>query len=266
MSPFCSVTDHVPPLDNVSLYKIWAPETAVWSPWVKPVPFAFWPRPLKSTPTQLRPEITPALFPPSSAHCALLIDLPGGESVRCGLLLASLGYQPVPVFASCPLSSAQQGLHPCRVDVEDIITALVESAPQLAVSQPSSSAPPAFLIDSLRQAPNLRLTDEYFDNRSAIFASDFPSAEMLLKQGISHILIVRDDTIPTAPDLGHALSHWRTSGLLIDVTTSSGATSQIDWPAHSMFGKIYHQFKLLLSLKPNEQGGYGRFVPESSGG
>ena len=266
MSRYYSVTDPIFSLDRVALHKTWAPDDSVWSPWVKPVPFAFWPRQLKASPSVLRTEVTPALFPPASTGFALLVDLPGGESVRCGLLLASLGYRPVPIFSSCPLSAAKQGLYLCSVDADDVITALVESAPALSALSLPASAPPAFLIDAHRQGSTHILSGDYFDNRSALFTSDFPSAETLRKHGISRVRIIRDGTIPATPDLGHALKQWREGKLHLEVLTHTGTPAEITWPARGMLGKIYYRVKLFLSLRPNEQGGYGRFVPESSGG
>ena len=253
-------------MDSITLYKIWAPEDSVWSPWVKPVPFAFWPRMPKSDPMTLRAEISPVLFPATTSGTALIIDLPGGESVRCGLLLASLGYRPVPIFASCPLNSTQQGLYPCVVDADEIVSALADSADALVNLQFSSSAPPAFLIDALRQSPTRILSDNYFDNRSAVFASDFPSAETLSRHSISRVIILRDAKTPEAPDLGHALNHWRKSGIEIDAITHLGTPTEISWPASGFFGNLLFRLKSTLSLHSNEMGGYGRFHAASSGG
>ena len=266
MSPFCFVTNPPLSMDRVTLHKIWAPDASVWSPWVKPVPFAFWPRALKSDPPTLHTDISPAYFPDTTTHCALVIDFPGGESVRCGELLATLGYRPVPIFSGCTLRADQQDLHRCAVDVEAIITALVEVAPTLTQMNLPEIAPPAFLLDACRHAPGVVIQNDYFDNRSAIFSADFPSAETLRKHGITRILVVRDSTIPPSPDLGHALNQWRQAGLPITAINHQGISTSINWAGIGFFWTLFHRLNLMQNFHPSEYGGYGRYIPKSSGG
>lgn len=250
-------------MDRKELHEIWAPAASVWSPWVKPVPFAFWPRRTKRTPPPLRPQFDRGLFPDAAERQALVIELPGGESVRYGSLLAGLGYRPVPVFSSAP---SEWEKIPSAVDIDEVIAALGEEAPAIAAADFPADAPPAFLIDSRRQAPGLKLTSNFFDNRSALFASDFPSKDTLAKYGIARTLIVRDRANIATSDLEHALDPWRRAGLPISAIDLDGAQLPIRWPAAGVLGSLLHRVRLFVTLRPNERGGYGRFVPESSGG
>lgn len=259
------MSDPVPNLTRTELHGLWAPDISVWSPWVKPVPFAFWPRPLKSEPASLRAEIHATPFPaPHSGH-ALIIDLPGGESVFCGALLATRGYRPVPIFASCPDNTAIRGLHRCAVDAEAVITALAICAPNLAACQLLADATPAFLIDSTRHAPDFCPGEGDFDNRSAVYPADFPSAAMLRRHGISQITVVRDSTL-FGSDLGYALDAWRRDGLTVQAIGLSDQSLPINWPPANFLSALFYRLQLALRLKPNTSGGYGRLWAGSAGG
>ena len=82
------------------VYDIWRPSWSPWSPWVKPVLFAF------LTENELRSKSadpTPREWSvPRSRDIAIAIDLPGADSILAGVALASSGYRPVPVFNACP--------------------------------------------------------------------------------------------------------------------------------------------------------------------
>ena len=254
------------PIDNETLLKIWAPDAAPWSPWVKAVPFAYSPKSPSAKSDERRTNISQPLFPAATSGCALVIDLCGGDSVRCGAELAKSGFQPVPMFASCPVDSALAGLCPSTVDADCIITALTVSAPTVAACQYTSQSPPAFLLDARRQTIGPIFTDEYFDNRSAVFAADFPSAAKLTEAGIRQILIVHDSVLGFAPDLAFALDPWRQGGLEVTAIDQNGQKLEVDWPPASLIGHLWLRLKLLLILRSNPRGGYGRFVSESSGG
>jgi hypothetical protein len=68
------------------------------------------------------------------------------------------------------------------------------------------------------------------------------------------------------PDLGYALDPWRRKGLPIAAIDTRGANVPINWPTAGTLGALLHRARLFLSLKSNSAGGYGAFVPESSGG
>ncbi|MBS0630520.1 MAG: hypothetical protein JSS11_01295 [Verrucomicrobia bacterium] len=259
------MSDSVPNLTRAELHAIWAPDASVWSPWVKPVPFAFWPRALKSEPPVLRAEVSAAPFPSARSGHALVIDLPGGESVLCGADLATRGYRPVPIFASCPDDATVRGLHHCTVDAEAVITALAISATGLAQCPLCAGAPPAFLIDATRHAPGTPLNPQDFDNRSAVYASDFPSASLLRKEGITHVTVVRDSE-PFGLDLSYVLDTWRHGGLEVEAIDLAGRSLTIPWPPASFLSAFFYRLQLALRLRPNPSGGYGRLWAGSAGG
>ena len=124
---------------NEEIFEAWAPSRATWSVWTKPVLFA-------------QPEISrfdppraddwsnadTSWAPLSSDHAALVIDLPGCQSVRLGLALAARGYRPVPLFNACPGPAAV-------VPMEATLELISRAAPYLAGLSLADDAPPAFL-------------------------------------------------------------------------------------------------------------------------
>ena len=82
-------------MTNEECFNAWAPEQALWSQWAKPVLF-----------TQRLGLSSPALRSWSEPHeylwlsqgsrTALVVDLPGVESVETGIAMARRGYRPIP--------------------------------------------------------------------------------------------------------------------------------------------------------------------------
>src|ERR1700686_4902146 len=83
------------------LYAVWAPPDSIWSRWVIPVPFAqivcFDSGPEKSS--EIFPDLNGFRF---ASDLAIIVDLPGGDSIRYGLALAGLGFRPVAVLDGSP--------------------------------------------------------------------------------------------------------------------------------------------------------------------
>ena len=252
------------PMDKQSHYRIWAPEESVWSPWVKPALFAHLPRAeVEEAPAVPTDESLDWLIARGAA--AVVFDLRGSESVALGLLLARrTGFHPVPLFSSVPPDSPEML---AAVRTEPLLTALQRGSAELEQLRFSPATGPAFLLDADRWAPGAPVPPiNAFDNRSAVFASDFPSAGFLRDRGIHRCVVVRDPAIAPGDDLGFALLPWRKAGMTIEVVTAAGAAIGFSWPAAGFWGCLSHRARLALSLHPNARGGYGRFVPESSGG
>ena len=78
--------------DNLSIYKIWAPDDAAWTLWAKPVLFAneFYPKRIELS----IPEVP---FDPEPG-AMIIIDLPGRRGVEEALAFAAKGYRPVPLY------------------------------------------------------------------------------------------------------------------------------------------------------------------------
>ena len=105
-------------MDAQELYEAWAPARSPWSVWVKPVLFAHYGRVF--LPPAPPPGAEWSWEPPGSNRTALVIDLPGVESVGMGLRAARAGFRPVPVFNACPAPTGS----PEVVEVKPILAAL----------------------------------------------------------------------------------------------------------------------------------------------
>lgn len=252
------------PMDRHHAYTTWAPPLSPWSPWAKAAPFAH----LAMEGTSVA-EVTPAdlaIVPPPAQRCAVVIDLPGRQSVETALALASRGYRPVPLFNACPTPTVSDGLFRPAVDVSSTMVALIAAVPMLARTPLGADAPPVFLLDAHRMGDGTPIGRGMFDNRSVVFASDFPSATFLRDHGIGRALVVHGPERPVGNDLRYALRDWRSGGLPLDVVTPMGATIQVRWPRHGFFGELATRVFAAFRLRRNSYGGFGGFVPEASAG
>src|SRR5262249_26112950 len=149
--------------------------------------------------------------PAAQERFALALDLPGDEGVWLGLALARRGYRPVPLYNALPLPFGMSAFDPvsqrpvAAVDIMPIIAALCQSAEQLASLPISFDAPPAFMLDSNRQAKNVRMLPGEFDNRSVCFTTDFPSGNYLSTRGVQGVLLVQRERVEPLNDLAHVL-------------------------------------------------------------
>lgn len=251
-------------MNPLTLLELWAPATSPWSAWAKPALFV-----------NLPPELPPAAslaprevvwLPAASERCALVLDLPGAAPVETGLALVARGYRPVPLFNSCPAPRRFAGLIPTAVDVGPIVAALVSGGPILEAARLPASAPPAFLLDTRRTDKGWNGDDGQFDNRSVVFAADFPSAAFLRGQQIERVLVVHGGTAPIGDDLRHALRHWNAPGLRLDAVSADGASLAARWPGNGFFSELSVRFFAAVQLRRGLRGGFGGFVPEASGG
>ncbi len=252
-------------MDKYAFYEIWSPAASPWSPWVKPALFAYHPRPDRAGAPSPRDTQPFRWFPQTAGGCALIVDLEGPDSVRYGIELAHRGFRPVPTFASCPPDAP--GIHPCPVDADAVLAALFSASAALSSVPLAVEAPPAFLLDASRNFLPVGFTGpEVFDNRSAIFASDFPSASTLRSHGIHRCLIIRDSAKPVGADLLHALLYWKRDGIEITAVGLDGSPLNLTWPRLGFWSDLWHRLRLRLSLGPNSRGGYGCFHDSSAGG
>lgn len=252
-------------MDKYLLYRLWSPDVGVWSRWVKPVPFAHYcGKSFREVPALREKFSFSWLAEPLDGH-ALVIDIPGAEGVLAGIALARRpGFRPVPIFSSCMPDSAS-GV--AAVQTESILAALAYGGPEIDALGLPANAPPAFIIDALRRGSSpIPPQPGVFDNRSAIFASDFPSAKVLQAHGIHTCVVIRDRDVPMEEDLTFSLLPWRKAGVRIELAGPDGSRSPLFWPPGGFLGAFWHRFWVSRSLRPNARGGYGRFVPESSGG
>src|SRR4051794_30740495 len=149
------------------LWQKWAPSDGLWSPWVKPMLFA-WAHDHPVTPefpallSEVEFSWLPALS--SQGRSALILDLPGAEGVAAGLALAACGYRPIPLYNGLPGTDT-----PSVVQVVPIVQALAAATSGLAELRLPLDAPPAFLLDSRRRHGTVSRNEHSFDNRSISF-------------------------------------------------------------------------------------------------
>ena len=85
-------------MTNKEIYKIWAPDKKRWVDWVRPVPF------INIDDSSSRKEFIDYRIPSINYlkevlnDTALIIDIPGIDSIKEGIALARLGYRPIPIF------------------------------------------------------------------------------------------------------------------------------------------------------------------------
>lgn len=251
--------------DRHAIYRTWAPADSPWSAWVKPVPFATMDILCERDDSDEAPPPVSGEKLPIKPGQAVLVDLPGPDSVSLGLWLArAAGYRPIPVFASC---TAETSLYLHRVDTMRTQRALIRGARELGERVVSRDALPAFLVDFTRSGAGRELSSHrHFDNRSALFPSDFPSGGKLLENGIKSCAVIRDQATPLGDDLRYALLPWKKAGIEVTVLSLTGESADFPWPPTFPLVRLWHRLALTVTLRRNLQGGYGRFVQESSGG
>ena len=238
------------------LYRSWAPDDVQWTQWVKPVLFANFPG------GKMRNNNIPKLKWIHSLEysTAIIVDLPGRESVLEGLALANLGYRPIPLYNSvCSYTGSS-----ASVPIEGIIEALAEGVGMLNSAPLCSDSPPVFLLDANRMKSRYTVPGS-FDNRWSVFPQDMPSAAYLKSHGISHV-IVRSALLEE--DLSHILLRYKNEG--IDISISDGnavRVAKVNKPPR--YRSVLYRFHVLSGLQRNMEGGFGVRVPEdlrSTGG
>ena len=260
------------------LFEIWAPRGGRWSPWVKPVLFAFIETapPLAASQYFLADSLPEKLLvgiPASDQKAALVIELPGELSVELALKLAARGYRPVPLFNAVPAPTPKfyefsYQSDKSIVDVQSILNSLQLAAGKLSACDLSPEAPPAFLLDSNRSGFGKLISPGSFDNRSVSFSTDFPSATFLQTQGITRIVLIQlEHNLPQA-DISHTLRAWQEGGLVISVIRLKlgefPAPIKIERP--SAFGLLWQRALSVLGLRRHGLGGFGGTVPTPSAG
>jgi hypothetical protein len=276
-----------------SIFDAWAPRSAIWSRWAKPVLF--------SQMDSIAPDENVALELPfdvswavdADRATALVVDLPGAQGITVALSLAAMGYRPVPLYNACPAPAGDTAL----VNVRPIMIALASAAASLqgyglpdeappaflldanrnpaAVTQPpdkvddkSNSLPPPLLMDAEIDSPMAASPRRTFDNRSISLPTDFPSANYLLSRGIRRIVLIQSRQTEPQADLSHSLLRWQQAGL----TILAAAIDEPD-PPRPITVKRPRAYRLLwynllakLGLRSNPLGGFGGFLPMPSSG
>ena len=239
-------------------FAAWAPEGVVWSEWAKPVVFAHAPV-LLTEPALIIPELTLPNLPRPWDQSAIVVDLPGAQSVLVGLALAQRGYRPVPLY------NGTSGPAPV-VPVDGIEPALGAGADVLKRCTIAPDARPVFLLDSDRSTPIGAGEAGRYDNRWIVLPQDAPSGTFLLSQGVREITLITQRLGVPQPDLTHVLLRWKEAGLrLRAVSLETGAVDEnLSLTAPERFRRIWYGAIALFGLRRNNVGGFGSTVPEQT--
>ena len=168
------------------IYKIYAPNGAKWTDWVRPVPFV-------AIDTYNRKPIADwmerkALFLKNyQQDTAIFVDLPGKESIELSIDLAYKGYRPIPIFNGTDEQPGSQA----TTNTYLIESCLINGSEKLKNIKLDNNANPAFLLDSYR-TNRYRAKESIFDNSWDLYKQDIPSAEYFKQNGITKIIIVGD--------------------------------------------------------------------------
>lgn len=206
-------------MNSEEFYKVWADPTSPWSDWVAPALFTRLHRDGEILPAATVSK--PAWVSSLSPGTALVIDLPGADSVKVAMMFAESGYRPIPLFnaSPAPYESAGLGLvemSPCKcaIEMQSVMDAIATATPSLVSMSFPEGAPPAFILDS-RRLSNLPRTEykEFFDNRWMVFPEDFPAASYLRAHGIDKVILVQENRLEPQEDLARVLIRLQQSGI-----------------------------------------------------
>ena len=197
-------------MTNKEIYKIWAPDKKRWVDWVRPVPF------INIDDSSSRKEFIDYRIPSINYlkevlnDTALIIDIPGIDSIKEGIALAKLGYRPIPIFNGTdpPISTIS------TTNNQIIKPLLIWGAFELKNIKLKNDAPPVFLLDQNR-LNRYKINNGIFDNSWDIYDGDLPSPKYLLENGINKI-IVRSNF--QAKDLRKILYKWQKNNIKIFFT------------------------------------------------
>ena len=245
-------------MDKAAFYRIWAPDAAVWSPWVKPVLFLqMKPSPIAASQGGQTKLPIPQWMPDPSARTAVILDLPGARSVWTGVQLARNGYRPVPLFNSWPHFRSVLDLAPLQA-------AMAAATQALGAMRIADDAPPVFLLDADRM--NGVPVPGSFDNRWIVFPQDFPSARFLRTQGIRDVLLVRTNGA-IKNDLAHVLLRYQEEGLqILSAHPEDPGPAPLTVQKPAWYRSLIQRMISARPFRRNSAGGFGSVVPEPTSG
>ncbi len=174
-------------MTNKECYKIWAPTGKRWTDWVRPVPFIAAQADVKGYHAGELAIPNIDFVDEKWENAAVIVDLPGDESVEIGLALAKMGYRPIPIYNG----TVEQENARATVDNQTVGAALFWGAQVLEQIEISDEALPVFLLDKNR-LNRFKLDVSLFDNSWDVYPQDLPSADYFFKNGINKIMVVSD--------------------------------------------------------------------------
>jgi hypothetical protein len=184
---------------------------------------------------------------------ALVIDLPGVQSVAAGVTAAHAGFRPVPLFNALPGDNA-------LVDVWPIVGALEQLAEEIRNARIPQNAPPAFLLDAHRVGHIRPFGASWFDNRSVTFPTDFPSEGTLASAGISRIVIVAEHV---TYDLLTMVSRWKRGAIDVERMSVDGTITKAHIGFFGWMQRMAAGYDRVM-FRRGEAGAFGRRVSAAS--
>ena len=236
----------------------WAPDGDFWSQWAKPVVFANSAGLVTGTPLAI-PTLQGVAIPDSFEPGAVVVDLPGEQSVLVGLALAERGFRPVPLFNGTSGPNAV-------VPVEPIERALGSGGESLKRMSIPPTARPAFLLDADRMQPIGGGEAGRYDNRWIVLPQDFPSATTLRSRGITSVTVIRQRSPIPDEDLTVVLQRWQEGGLRVrGLALESGDVDEnLSLVVPSSVRRLWYGAIALFGRRRSSVGGFGALVPEQT--
>jgi hypothetical protein len=258
------------------LFETWAPRNSTWSQWVSPALFAQ--IECADVGAEAGVDARAPIWHEHKArpHRAVVIDLPGADSIRLALVLAERGYRPVPVINASPgpmglqlnfLPPANVSHQPIVVlDMSSLVREICIGTAFLQKLTFAPDAPPVFVLDALRLRGTNPIRDDVFDNRWMVFPQDFPSARFLADKKIQRLTLVQTEKAHPLEDLSHVLLRRQEAGIEIFARASgdTGAPSRITVSKPSRFRNSWYRALATVGLRRSSVGGFGSFIPETS--
>ena len=257
------------------LFDMWAPPQSTWWTWTSAVLFAQLPPRLALTEQKIPRLELDSLQSWLGSTVAVVVDLPGAESIHWGINLAWRGYRPVHIFNASPGPTQTLEFQPSVpaqpivvVEMGELIEAFYAATEELKQLQLPPDAPPAFLLDSMRVKGHHPPQEEMFDNRWVVFSPDFPSAQFLQRHGLTRALLIQLDSLQPQEDLAHVLLRWQEGGVEIYAKqlSDSNAPARIEVQRPPRFRSLWHRALVMLGLRRSSAGGFGSYIPESTSG
>ncbi len=257
-------------MTNEQAYEVWAPASALWSPWVAPVLFTQ--LDCASRATVSFEELLTPWASGLDKETAVVLDIEGVDAVRVAVTLARRGMAPVPLFnaSPAPISTLQivgttDNSAYEAVPMQGLIAAMCWATEELSkISRPEQSSP-VFMLDSRRLGRSV--SEGMFDNRWMLVPQDFPSAKFLREHGIARVLLVQTDKSSPQADLAHVLLRYQEQGIeIVSAKADEIATMPIRVTKPPYFKEAFYRVLARMGLRRNALGGFGSWAPESGGG
>lgn len=188
------------------VFNIWAPKNCKWIEWVRPVPFVAIGNGLKEYGEYILMKNYIKYTNKANKNTAIIVDLPGYESVEEAIELAKIGYRPIPIYNG---TNAQEGVFETS-DNTSVEIALIKGASELEKIKLSEDAPPVFLLDTNRMN-RYKMNVGVFDNSWDVYNQDMPTAKCLKENGIKRVIVRADAKIQK--DLKKILYKYQKEGI-----------------------------------------------------